>query len=128
MAERVQYCRRFVTAFVNKKAEIALELTMQMGRCGSRCERRAHAHADSHGPARLASRSCWARPRPATQTPGEVNGTRDRATYMIDIAEESLKDIEVEPKDGAASSARPTPPPPPPPALRAENAHDRAGV
>ena len=47
---------------------------------------------------------------------------------MIDIAEESLKDIEVEPKDGAASSARPTPPPPPPPALRAENAHDRAGV
>jgi len=30
--ERVEYCRRFVAAFVAKKSEIARELTMQMGR------------------------------------------------------------------------------------------------
>ena len=30
--ERIEYCRRFVTAFVSKKADIALELTKQMGR------------------------------------------------------------------------------------------------
>ena len=38
--------------------------------------------------------------RPLSQTPGEVNGTQERATYMINIAEECLKDIEIEPKQG----------------------------
>jgi hypothetical protein len=39
--------------------------------------------------------------RPLSQTPGEVNGTQERANYMISIAEDCLKDIEIEPKPGA---------------------------
>lgn len=38
--------------------------------------------------------------RPASQTPGEVNGFKDRATYMISVAEEALKDVAVEEKAG----------------------------
>jgi len=41
-----------------------------------------------------------------SQTPGEVNGTQERATYMINIAEESLKDIEVEPRPGTNMTAQ----------------------
>jgi len=37
--------------------------------------------------------------RPLSQTPGEVRGTVERATYMINVAEECLADIKVEEND-----------------------------
>ncbi|CAG8618017.1 781_t:CDS:2, partial [Acaulospora morrowiae] len=63
--ERATIVSKFVDAFVAKKAEIAKELTMQMG-------------------------------RPIRYTEGEINGTAERAKYMVSIAEESLKDVEIE--------------------------------
>ncbi|KAF8935589.1 hypothetical protein BGZ47_009882 [Haplosporangium gracile] len=33
--------------------------------------------------------------RPLRYTPGEIKGTQDRGKYMVDIAEEALKDVEV---------------------------------
>lgn len=106
--ERVEYCRRFVAAFVAKKAEIARELTMQMGRYASTARasgwRRGQRASRTPG---LFARRCAAvaGSRPVSQTPGEVNGTQERATYMINIAEECLKDIEAEPKPGTAAAA-----------------------
>ncbi|KAF9377402.1 hypothetical protein CPB97_010219 [Podila verticillata] len=34
--------------------------------------------------------------RPLRYTPGEIKGTQDRGTYMVDVAEEALKDVEIE--------------------------------
>ncbi|CAG8476946.1 14113_t:CDS:10, partial [Acaulospora morrowiae] len=62
--ERATIVSKFVDAFVAKKAEIAKELTMQMG-------------------------------RPIRYTESEINGTAERAKYMVSIAEESLKDVEI---------------------------------
>ncbi|KAF9201172.1 hypothetical protein BGZ49_008607 [Haplosporangium sp. Z 27] len=33
--------------------------------------------------------------RPLRYTPGEIKGTQDRGKYMVDIAEEALKDVEI---------------------------------
>ncbi|KAG0357946.1 hypothetical protein BGZ54_000103, partial [Gamsiella multidivaricata] len=33
--------------------------------------------------------------RPLRFTPGEIKGTQDRGKYMVDIAEEALKDVEI---------------------------------
>ncbi|KAF8909128.1 hypothetical protein BGZ58_005998, partial [Dissophora ornata] len=33
--------------------------------------------------------------RPLRYTPGEIKGTQDRGKYMVDVAEEALKDVEV---------------------------------
>ncbi|KAG0232667.1 hypothetical protein BGW41_001757 [Actinomortierella wolfii] len=38
--------------------------------------------------------------RPIRYTPGEINGTLSRGQYMVDVAEEALKDVEI--PDGAA--------------------------
>lgn len=65
VSERVNICRKFVEKFVEKREEIARELTMQMG-------------------------------RPIMWTPYEVDRTKDRADYMMSVAEECLKDIVVE--------------------------------
>jgi len=37
--------------------------------------------------------------RPIKYSPSEVNGTEERARYMISVAEESLKDIELTDSD-----------------------------
>ncbi|KAF8928423.1 hypothetical protein BGZ52_003350 [Haplosporangium bisporale] len=34
--------------------------------------------------------------RPLRYTPGEIKGTQERGTYMVDVAEEALKDVEIE--------------------------------
>ncbi|KAF9326877.1 hypothetical protein BG006_009742 [Podila minutissima] len=34
--------------------------------------------------------------RPLRYTPGEIKGTQDRGTYMVDVAEEALQDVEIE--------------------------------
>src|SRR5262249_17708309 len=67
IAERALICRRAVDAFEAKGAEIAEELTWQMG-------------------------------RPLAQSPGEVRGFAERARYMIEIAAETLGDIDAGPK------------------------------
>ena len=63
-AERAEICRKVVAYFVKNAAEIGAELTRQMG-------------------------------RPLRYTPFELTkGFQERAAYMIDIAEESLSEIE----------------------------------
>ena len=59
IVERASYMTAFVKAITESKAEIAEEITWQMG-------------------------------RPFSQSPGEIAGFEDRATYMIGIAEEAL--------------------------------------
>jgi len=68
LEQRQEVLRKAVAAFVAKGADIATELTWQMG-------------------------------RPAGQTPGEVRGFNERASYMIDIAPQALADIEPAAKD-----------------------------
>ncbi|CAG8438896.1 6684_t:CDS:10 [Diversispora eburnea] len=63
--ERIRIVSKFIKAFVDKKDEIAEELTRQMG-------------------------------RPIRYTGGEIDGTAERARYMMSIAEDSLKDVEIE--------------------------------
>ncbi len=66
IAERADICRKAVQYFIDHAGEIAEELTWQMG-------------------------------RPIRYTPFEINkGFRERATYMIGIAEQSLADISIE--------------------------------
>ncbi|MCB0571100.1 MAG: aldehyde dehydrogenase family protein, partial [Phaeodactylibacter sp.] len=68
--ERAAICRRAVQYFLDHTAEIAEELSWQMG-------------------------------RPIRYSPMEITrGFRERAHYMIDIAETSLADIPVEPLSG----------------------------
>src|SRR5512132_821762 len=62
--ERGAICRRMVAGMVDRVDELATELTRQMG-------------------------------RPASQTPFEIRrGFQERATYMIDIAAETLADLD----------------------------------
>lgn len=66
ISERAVICKKAVQYFLNNVDKIAEELTWQMG-------------------------------RPIRYTPFEITkGFRERATYMIDIAEQSLADIEIE--------------------------------
>jgi acyl-CoA reductase-like NAD-dependent aldehyde dehydrogenase len=44
----------------------------------------------------LSEEITWQMGRPITQSPGEINGVKERATHMISIAEESLADIIIE--------------------------------
>ena len=70
VAERAAICRRMVDWCVSRAGQLAEELSWQMG-------------------------------RPVSQTPGELKrGFHERAMYMCDIAEESLKDLEVGDKPG----------------------------
>src|SRR5688500_6913841 len=70
VAERAAICRRMADWCVGRADELATELTWQMG-------------------------------RPVSQTPGELKrGFHERALYMCDIAEEALKDLDVEKKEG----------------------------
>ncbi|KAG0348734.1 hypothetical protein BG004_004310 [Podila humilis] len=39
--------------------------------------------------------------RPLRYTPGEIKGTQDRGAYMVDVAEEALKDVEILDDDSA---------------------------
>ncbi|MET0532948.1 MAG: aldehyde dehydrogenase family protein [Steroidobacter sp.] len=47
----------------------------------------------------IAAELTWQMGRPIRYTPGEVNGTLERARYMIDIAPRALADIDAEPKE-----------------------------
>jgi acyl-CoA reductase-like NAD-dependent aldehyde dehydrogenase len=70
IAKRAAVCRRAIEWMVARTDELATELTWQMG-------------------------------RPIAHTPLEIRrGFRERAAYMIDIAEETLADIAMEPTDG----------------------------
>jgi acyl-CoA reductase-like NAD-dependent aldehyde dehydrogenase len=53
------------------------------------------AHRDA-----IAEEISWQMGRPISQSPGEVRGFEERARYMISIAEETLRDIEVGEKTG----------------------------
>jgi acyl-CoA reductase-like NAD-dependent aldehyde dehydrogenase len=69
VAERAGICRRMAQWCVERADEFATELSWQMG-------------------------------RPVSQTPGELKrGFHERALYMCDVAEETLKDISL-PKEG----------------------------
>lgn len=70
IAERAAICRRAVDRIVSRADELASELTRQMG-------------------------------RPIAHTPFEIRrGFQERARYMIGIAETTLADIAMEPKEG----------------------------
>jgi acyl-CoA reductase-like NAD-dependent aldehyde dehydrogenase len=70
IAERAAACRRAVELMVARADRLATELTWQMG-------------------------------RPVAQSPFEIRrGFAERARYMIDIAEGSLADLVLDPKDG----------------------------
>lgn len=68
VAERAKILNRFCDVFESQRAEIATELTWQMG-------------------------------RPIRYSPGEVNGTLERARHMIAIAPRALADIDAGPKE-----------------------------
>ena len=70
LPERAAICRRAADAMVARADQLATELTWQMG-------------------------------RPISQSPFEVRrGFRERAAYMIDIADDALADVGLEPKAG----------------------------
>ena len=70
LAERSAICRRMAALMVERADDIATELSWQIG-------------------------------RPITQSPFEIRrGFQERARYMIDVAEQSLADVVIEPKDG----------------------------
>jgi acyl-CoA reductase-like NAD-dependent aldehyde dehydrogenase len=48
----------------------------------------------------IATELTWQMGRPIQHSPGEVRGFEERARYMIGVAEETLADIEIEPKSG----------------------------
>ena len=50
--------------------------------------------------AKIAEEISWQMGRPVSQSPGEVRGFEERARYMIEVAPESLKDIDVGEKSG----------------------------
>jgi acyl-CoA reductase-like NAD-dependent aldehyde dehydrogenase len=60
---------------------------------------RAVAAFVAKGPA-IAEELTWQMGRPLSQTPGEVRGFNERASYMIDIAPQALADIQPTAKDG----------------------------
>ncbi|CAG8560805.1 10190_t:CDS:2 [Acaulospora colombiana] len=88
--ERAIIVSKFVDAFVAKREEIAKELTMQMGRfvMWKGINRSKYFEADK-------SALSLINKRPIRYTGNEVIGTAERARYMISIAEESLKDVEI---------------------------------
>ncbi len=61
--------------------------------------RKAVAAFVANGPA-IAEELTWQMGRPLGQTPGEVRGFNERASYMIDIAPEALADVVPAAKDG----------------------------
>ena len=69
IAERAAVCHKVIEYFVQHTAEIALELTWQMG-------------------------------RPLRYTPFEIRGFKERAEYMIGIAETALADVQAPPTNG----------------------------
>jgi acyl-CoA reductase-like NAD-dependent aldehyde dehydrogenase len=70
LAERSAICRRMAALMVERADDIGTELSWQIG-------------------------------RPITQSPFEIRrGFQERARYMIDVAERSLADVVMEPKDG----------------------------
>lgn len=68
VADRAKILARFCDIFASQRADIATELTWQMG-------------------------------RPIRYSPGEVNGTLERARHMIAIAPQALADIDAGPKE-----------------------------
>jgi len=79
VAERATVCRKAVQYFLEHADAIGEELTWQMG-------------------------------RPISYTPSEITGGfQERATYMIDIADKALADIEIEKKAGFRRFIRRTP-------------------
>jgi acyl-CoA reductase-like NAD-dependent aldehyde dehydrogenase len=70
LAERSAICRRMAVLMVERADDIGTELSWQIG-------------------------------RPITQSPFEIRrGFQERARYMIDVAEQSLADVVMEPKEG----------------------------
>jgi acyl-CoA reductase-like NAD-dependent aldehyde dehydrogenase len=68
VADRAKTLTRFCDLFESQRADIAIELTWQMG-------------------------------RPIRYSPGEVNGTLERARHMIAIAPRALADVDAGPKE-----------------------------
>ncbi len=62
--------------------------------CSRFCDQ-FEAHRDA-----LALELTWQMGRPVRYAPSEINGTLDRARYMISIAAEALEDVDPAPKDG----------------------------
>jgi acyl-CoA reductase-like NAD-dependent aldehyde dehydrogenase len=62
--------------------------------CSRFCDQ-FEAHRDA-----LALELTWQMGRPVRYAPSEINGTLDRARYMISIAAEALEDLDPAPKDG----------------------------
>jgi acyl-CoA reductase-like NAD-dependent aldehyde dehydrogenase len=62
--------------------------------CSRFCDQ-FEAHRDA-----LALELTWQMGRPVRYAPSEINGTLDRARYMIGIAAEALEDVDPAPKDG----------------------------
>ena len=50
--------------------------------------------------AKIAEEISWQMGRPVSQSPGEVRGFEERARYMIEVAPNSLKDVDVGEKSG----------------------------
>jgi len=70
LAERSAICRRMTDVMLERAEAIGTALTWQIG-------------------------------RPVTQSPFEIRrGFQERARYMIDVAEDALGDVVIEPKDG----------------------------
>ena len=55
---------------------------------------------------RISAELTWQMGRPIRYSPNEVRGFEERARYMISIAEQSLADLQVEPKQGFARYVR----------------------
>ncbi len=65
--------------------EIPLELTLQMGRCGTILFR--------------VNRYLYTFESPVSQGPGEIRGFLDRANHLLDIASKSLADVTLDDSD-----------------------------
>src|SRR4051812_44247900 len=50
--------------------------------------------------AKIAEEISWQMGRPVSQSPGEVRGFEERARYMIEVAPDSLNDVDVGEKSG----------------------------
>ena len=105
------YCERSLATAAEVEATLVRALSSQrVWRSSSVAERaqvcrRFCERFESHRET-LALELTWQIGRPLRYSPGEVNGTLERARYMIDAAPEALADIDMPGKDGFARFVR----------------------
>jgi acyl-CoA reductase-like NAD-dependent aldehyde dehydrogenase len=96
--------RELATASEIQAALVKAEQAQQRWRQTSVAERvaigRQAIAAFAAKEAQLAEELCWMMGRPIRYTPGEVRGFVERASYMADIAENALADIQLPDKPG----------------------------